>query len=311
LSAVDVAIAALRALEPEDVRVLRAIEDLMTRHEYVPVEEIVRASGLHPREVSYRLDRLHELGLIRRWAGTYTGYVLRMAGHDLLALYALVRADVLEAFGRPLGVGKEADVYDALMPGGRRVAVKFHRLGRVSFRQTKRVRGYTRPAVWADWYIRSRTAAKREFQALKLAYAAGVSVPEPIARNRHVIVMGIIEGAELAETWLLEPEPVLADILSNVRVAYVGAGIIHADLSEYNIIIQPDGAVLIIDWPQFVYKDHVNAHEFLARDIRNVLKFFRRKFGVVVDEAAAFEFVMGLRPSVPGLEAYLGGSSTT
>ncbi|RLI09195.1 serine/threonine protein kinase, partial [Candidatus Bathyarchaeota archaeon] len=237
MSAVEIAISALRALEPEDLRVLRALEELMTSYEYVPVEAIRRASGLHPRELAYRLGRLHEMGLIRRWIGPYTGYVLRMAGHDLLALHALVKADVLEAFGKPLGVGKEADVYDALTPDGRRVAVKFHRLGRVSFRQTSRLRGYVAEGVWADWYIRSRSAAKREFKALRLAFSAGVSVPETIARNRHVVVMDIIEGVELAEvSELPDPWATLTEILSNVRKAYLGAGIIHADLSEFNVI---------------------------------------------------------------------------
>jgi len=310
LSSVDVAVSALRALEPEDVRVLRAVEKLMERYEHVPVEAILRASGLPEREVGYRLDRLHALGLLKRWMGPYTGYVLRMAGHDVLALYSLVKAGVLEAFGRPLGVGKEADVYDALTPGGRRVAVKFHRLGRTSFRQTRRLRGYTRPDTWPSWHVRSRIAAKREMRALRLAYAHGVSVPEPIARNRHVLVMGIIEGAELAEVAELpEPGAVLADVLENVRRAYLGAGIIHADLSEFNIIIRPDASVLIIDWPQFVYKDHPNARWLLERDVKNVLKFFKRKFNLHIDAGVAIGFVIGARQDVPGL--HLGGSNTT
>jgi len=309
---VDVAISALRALEPEDVRVLRALERLMGRYEHVPVEAILKASGLPKREISYRLDRLHALGLIRRWIGPYTGYVLRMAGHDVLALYSLVKADVLEAFGKPLGVGKEADVYDALMPDGRRVAVKFHRLGRTSFRQTRRLRGYAKGDSWLNWYTRSREAARREIMALRLAYAHGVSVPEPIARNRHVVVMGIIEGAELANVAELpEPEAVLADVLENVRKAYLGAGIIHADLSEFNIIIRPDTSILIIDWPQFVYKSHPNARWLLERDVKNVLNFFKRKFGLRIAVEAAMSFVVGSRPDVPGLGLHLGGSSTT
>ena len=294
------AISALRAIEPEDLRVLRALEELMTAYEYVPVEAIRKASGLHQRELTYRLDRLHQLGLIRRWTGPYTGYVLRMAGHDLLALHALVKADVLEAFGKPLGVGKEADVYDALTPGGRRVAVKFHRLGRISFKQTRRLRGYVSEGVWADWYIRSRSAAKREFKALKLAFSAGVSVPEPLARNRHVVVMDIIEGTELANVSALpEPGDTLVEILSNIRKAYVSAGIIHADLSEFNIIIRPDASILIIDWPQFVYKDHPNARQLLERDIRTVLKFFRRKFDLRAELSQALDFVMGLADTLP------------
>jgi len=302
LSAVDVAISALRSVEPEDLRVLRAIEELMTSYEHVPVEALRRASGLHPKELSYRLGRLHAFGLIRRWTGPYTGYTLRAAGHDLLALNALVRSGVLEAFGKPLGVGKEADVYCARTPGGRRVAVKFHRLGRVSFRQTKRLRGYGAEGVWADWYIRSRTAAKREFEALGLAYSAGVSVPEPLARNRHVVVMGMIEGVELAEVAELpDPADTLLEILTNVRKAYLRAGIIHADLSEFNIIIRPDASILIIDWPQFVHKDHPNARELLRRDVENVLKFFRRKFGLAVDASSALGFVIGSLGYLPGL----------
>jgi len=75
---------------------------------------------------------------------------------------------VLEAFGKPLGVGKEADVYDALTPTGQRVAVKFHRLGRTSFKQTKRKRGYVINAYSPDYHHRSQIAAKKEYEALKI-----------------------------------------------------------------------------------------------------------------------------------------------
>ena len=47
------------------------------------------------------------------------------------------------AFGKSLGVGKESDVYDALAPSEKRVALKFHRLGRTSFKKTKIKRNYT------------------------------------------------------------------------------------------------------------------------------------------------------------------------
>ena len=125
------------------------------------------------------------------------GYTLNYAGYDCLAINALVKAGVIESFGQSLGVGKEADVFDALSPDGKRIAVKFHRLGRISFRQTRRKRGYIKRTL--HWLFQSHLAAEKEFQAMKLVYESGVSVPEPISQNRHVIAMGMIEGGELSK----------------------------------------------------------------------------------------------------------------
>jgi RIO kinase 2 len=190
----------------------------------------------------------------------------------------LVKADVLQAFGKPLGIGKESDVYDALMPDNTRVAVKFHRLGRTSFRQTKRKRGYVAERSYTPtWLYQSRLAAQSEFKALSTLYPKGVSVPKPIRQNRHVIVMSIIEGAELYYLEIPNPRKVLDEILFNTKKAYKDAGIIHADLSPYNIIVQLDEHILIIDWPQYVTVRHPNAEQLLQRDVQNVLSFFRRK----------------------------------
>ncbi len=71
------------------------------------------------------------------------------------------------------------------------------------------------------------------------------------------------------------------------------AGIIHADLSDYNIIVKPDMHVLIIDWPQYVTKEHPNAKDLLTRDINNVLGFFDRKYKVRVKVNDACDFVTG------------------
>ena len=294
MSAADVAVQAFRQLEPEDIRVLLAIELGMSRYRYVPERAIPSFARLNQEEVNYRIKRLHSFRLIRRWVGIYTGYALNMAGYDCLAINAFVKAGVLEAFGKPLGVGKESDVYDALTPDGRRVAVKFQRLGRTSFRQTRRVRGYTGDRRHISWLYRSRLAAKREFEALKLVYPRGISVPEPISHNRHAIVMGMIEGVELFRCIEIpDVEAVLSEILLNVRRTYLEAGVIHADLSEFNIILQPSGHILIIDWPQFVRRDHPNADQLLRRDLRNVLRFFQRKFELRTRLKEALSYVRG------------------
>lgn len=290
----------IKKLEADDIRVLLAVEEGTSRYQYVPEEEIQRATRIPGKVLSRRLSRLHGLGLLGRCVAPYVGYTPTTTGYDCLAIHALVRAEVLEALGRPLGVGKEADVYEALTPSGERVAVKFHRLGRTSFRQTRRLRGYTQPDVHATWFQRSKAAAGREFKALKLVHKHGVAVPRPIMRNRHVVVMGMIEGAELVEySWLPNPAQTLHRILQNVRRAYLKAGVIHADLSEFNIVLEPNGEILIIDWPQFVRTTHPNAEQLLRRDLRNVLGFFRRKFRLSVDLEDAVDYVKGLREEPP------------
>lgn len=294
MSTVERAVQIFKSLENADFRALTGIELGMESHTYVPFDEIVRFSELPPAEVSFRLKRVQRFELIQRWTGPYVGYFLNTAGYDCLAINAMVKAGVLEAFGNRLGVGKEADVYDALTPKRERVAVKLHRLGRISFRQTRRARGYLADRRHISWLYQSRLAAEKEFQALNLVYPAEVSVPKPIAQNRHLIVMGLIEGSKLSDYFKIpNADVVLQEILQNIKNAYSKAGVIHADLSEFNIIIRPDWHALIIDWPQYVTKDHPNAKALLQRDVSNVCSYFKRKFKVKTKLQSALEYVEG------------------
>ncbi len=298
MSSANTAVQVFRQLESEDFRILNIIEAAMAKHEFVPVEQIHKYAKVPLERVTYTLSKLDKLGLVYRTRGAYTGYTLNYDGYDCLAINALVKADVITSFGQSLGVGKEADVYDALSAAGRRIAVKFHRLGRISFRQTRRKRGYAREH--ASWLFQSHIAAEKEFEAMKLVYRNGVSVPEPISHNRHVIAMGMIEGAQLTKYKDIgKPQKVLREILRNVKKAYLKAHIIHADLSEYNIILQPDGHILIIDWPQAVKTDHANAAELLERDLKNLLTYFSRKFSVELAIEEACEYVTGQTRSLP------------
>ena len=298
MSSADVAVQVFRELESEDFRILHIIEAAMAKREYVPTEQIKKYGKVPLERVEFSLGKLNKLGLIYQTRGAYTGHTLNYAGYDCLAINALVKANVISSFGQTLGVGKEADVYDALSPEGKRIAVKFHRLGRISFRQTRRKRGYIREH--SSWLYQSHLAAEKEFQAMKQVHEEGVSVPEPISHNRHVIAMGMIEGAELSKYKDIgKPEKVLRELLRNIRKAYLKAHIIHADLSEYNIILKPDGHILIIDWPQAVKTDHANAAELLERDLNNVLVFFGRKFSIKLSVKEAYGYVVGEARSLP------------
>lgn len=292
MSSAEVAVRVFRELDSEDFRVLHIIEAAMSKREFVPTEQIQKYAKLPMDRIQFTLGKLNKLGLIYQSRGAYVGHTLNYTGYDCLAINTLVKAAVIASFGQTIGVGKEADVYDALNPSGERIAVKFHRLGRTSFRQTRRKRGYIREH--STWLFQSHLAAEKEFKALELVYKNGVSVPKPISQNRHVIAMGIIEGGQLSRyKGLDKPLNTLKEILRNVRTTYLKAHVIHADLSEYNIILQPDGHVLIIDWPQAVSTDHANAVELLERDLKNVLTFFSRRFNVELPVDKARDYVTG------------------
>lgn len=285
-----------RLLEKDDFGILSAIELRMKHHEYVPLEEMIKFSGLRSDEVTFRIRSLRRDRLLTKSAGDqqgYQGYSLTTLGYDALALRALVLSGAVEAIGKSLGVGKEADVYDALSPGGKRRAIKFHRLGRMSFRQSHRKRGYIADRPHISWLYQSRLSAEKEYSSLETLYAAGVSVPKPIAHNRHVLVMGLIEGTELKFAELKGPKPILREILRNIKVAHQKAGLIHSDLSEYNILIKPNGKLLIIDWPQSVSTDHPNSQDYLKRDVLNILACFRRKAGPEPDLDNVLAYVTG------------------
>ncbi len=290
MSSAEKAAGLLLEIEPLEFRVLQSIELGMSKYSYVPVDEIAKYSGQNPHEVEFRLRELDRKELLYRQTDPYLGFILNYTGYDCLALNALAKADMLNSLGRSLGVGKEADIYDALTDDGGQVAVKFHRLGRTSFRDTRKKRGYVARSGHITWHYQSRLAAEKEFNFMSQAHEAGVEVPKPIYQNRHVVVMGFIDGYNLVDVASLDdPAGFLDDILLNVRRTY-RAGLIHGDLSGYNIVVEKTGEVLIIDWPQAVPVDHVNADSLLDRDIRNVLSFFKRKYRVVrsLDKVKAY-----------------------
>jgi RIO kinase 2 len=281
------AIRVFKELQQKDFEILAAIERWMRRYEFVPVNKLPALSRFTAKDVDYVLRKVNKFRLISRQTVGYVGYKLTPAGHDVLALQKLVAQNILQAFGTPLGIGKEADIYDALMPNGEKVAVKFNRLGRTSFTRVGRLRQYTPKHGWMQASI---SATEREFKALEKLYPK-VSVPRPIATDRHVIVMGLIDGVELATVKdVSDPKAVLDSVLENIKRSYK-LGVVHADLSEHNILIKPSGDVLIIDWPQWVPTDHPNSPELLERDIFNLLKYFRRKFGLKEDLSKILELI--------------------
>lgn len=168
MSSVNIALKTFRQLQPEDIKILQAIETQTKQYQHVPEEQIPPKAKLPPPKVQHHLTKLTKSQLLQQQTHPYIGYRLTTAGYDCLALNSYVKANVLEAIGKPLGVGKEADVHDALTPTKQQVAIKFHRLGRTSFKQTKRKRGYTQQYAYTpNWHQQSTTAAKKRVQSPK------------------------------------------------------------------------------------------------------------------------------------------------
>jgi RIO kinase 2 len=278
----------IRSLNKYEKTILLALERGMKRYSWVPLEMIKTTTKLSESEINYRISRLMEWGMIRFNPVPYDGYALVFGGYDTLALATLTRKGTISALGTQIGEGKESVVYDALGLGP--VAIKFHRVGGRSFSSARLNREYMPEDGHCPWLIASKKSAEREYLALTKLHPA-VCVPLPIDQNRHTVVMSLVNGQNLNRCRLDEPAEVLDEILENVQKAY-HAGIIHADLSEYNILIE-DGKCVLIDWPQWMETSHQNAQTILERDIDNILTYFQRKYRVAYDRKDAIRCVTG------------------
>ena len=83
-------------------------------------------------------------------------------------------------------------------------------------------------------------------------------------------------------------------LLMDMRVLYQVCKLVHADLSEYNLLYM-DKTLFMIDVSQAVEHDHPNALDFLRRDIRNVNDFFKKKRVHVFKLKPVFEFIAILK----------------
>jgi RIO kinase 1 len=201
----------------------------------------------------------------------------------LAALYKLVQDGYVQAFGGPISSGKEATVYSALGDEKRgEVAVKVYRINASDFRDMREylvgdprfeeLSGDKKRVVLA-W-------TRKEYANLKRAQKAGVRVPDPIAVQRNVLVMEFLgsdgeRARTLDDAHLENPETAFEVVREYMRRLY-DVGLVHGDLSEYNIIVH-DGELVIIDLGQAVTIHHPNSGEFLTRDCANVAAFFQRQ----------------------------------
>lgn len=209
-------------------------------------------------------------------------------------LEPLLDLGVIDEVVRPLMSGKEAQVYLVDVDGELRIAKVYKDAAQRSFkhrsdytegrrgRNTRRERAkgkrssYGRAEIEAAW----RTA---EVDAIHTLRAAGVRVPEPFDFVEGVLVMELIQGEDggpaprLADVNLGEDEAwdLYHQLLAEVQ-KMLCAGLVHGDLSDFNVLLAPDGPV-IIDLPQAIdAAANRNARRLLIRDVDNLTAFLAR-----------------------------------
>jgi RIO kinase 2 len=272
-------------------------------HELVPtplIEKIARlrggSSGVHKS-----ISALAKVGLIARVKeAKYDGYRLTYGGLDYLALHTHASRKDVYSVGSRIGVGKESDIMIVADESGTQRVLKIHRLGRISFRTVKSNRDYLKNRASGSWMYLSRLAAMKEFAFMKALQEEGFPVPEPIAQSRHTIVMTLIDAYPLRQISSV-PDP--ADLyakLIDLILRFAKHGLIHGDYNEFNILIKEEKAdnedaeaniiltPIVIDFPQMVSMDHVNAEMYFDRDVNCIKRYFERRFHFVGSQPGPF-----------------------
>ena len=239
----------MRNMQREDYRVLEAVEIGMKNHALVPAALIASLARLRHGGTGKILSALLRDKLLShdRSVG-YDGYRLTNSGYDILALHQLKVRKVIYALGDKIGTGKESDVYLAVSPQGKQFVLKFHRLGRTSFRDVKKKRDYFagKKTGSNSWLFLSRMSALKEYAFMKALYDVGYPTPEPIGHSRHIVAMSLIRGAPLYQIHNVksisasQAESIFQQSIA-LATKLVGHGLVHCDLNEFNLMVDLSG----------------------------------------------------------------------
>ena len=156
-----------------------------------------------------------------------------------------------------------------------------------------------------------RTWAEKELRNLSRMHKNGMPVPNPILLKSHVLVMSFVgtdgypapklKDVELSSTKARE---LYRDCVILIWRMYNIVKLVHADLSEFNVLYH-EGSVVFIDVSQSVEHEHPQAFEFLRKDCTNMSEFFRKKGVSTMTVKELFEFITDPNITEKNMEACL------
>ncbi len=197
----------------------------------------------------------------------------------------LINQGFIDGLESPLSVGKEANIFTAVCGGERRI-VKIYRLQTCIFNKMfdylrsdprySSIKSSRRDVIFA-W-------AQREYKNLFKAREAGVRVPAPYALLFNIVIMEFI-GSEFAAQRVKDDVPLNPVAFFDELVEQAGllyrAGLVHADLSGFNVLNLNQKPVLI-DLSQATPLNNPNALSYLERDVLNLCRL-AKKWGISAD----------------------------
>eukprot|EP00405_Crypthecodinium_cohnii_P043018 CAMPEP_0206553428 /NCGR_PEP_ID=MMETSP0325_2-20121206/16627_1 /ASSEMBLY_ACC=CAM_ASM_000347 /TAXON_ID=2866 /ORGANISM="Crypthecodinium cohnii, Strain Seligo" /LENGTH=616 /DNA_ID=CAMNT_0054053405 /DNA_START=72 /DNA_END=1922 /DNA_ORIENTATION=- len=243
----------------------------------------------------------------------------------MLVLSKFLKAGIFEEIHGCISTGKEANVYYATGQNGRELAVKVYKTSILVFKDRARyVEGEFRfRAGYCKGNPRKMVAqwAEKELRNLRRLKSAGIPCPDALELRQNVLVMDFIgdEGdaaPRLKDVEGLGPEEwsdLYFSCVMHMRTMMQSCRLVHGDLSEYNMLLDHEGRLIVIDVGQAVENDHPQALNFLKRDCINVNNFFaKRTAGPTIPVRRLFEWiaVRDLTKAV-GIEAAAEGEAVS
>jgi len=223
----------------------------------------------------------------------------------LMALYDLLNKRVIKRVHGVVAAGKEARIYWGKGMNDEDLAIKIFLVETAEFRRCmlRYIIGDPRfKYVRRDRWHLIRLWCSKEYKNLMKAYEVGVPVPKPISFKENVLVMEFI-GDEGTPAPLIkdappeDPDKAMKEIINYIDVLFNKAKLVHADLSEYNIM-NYKGKLYLIDWGSSVHISHPEATSFLRRDLTNIIRFFTELGAEVIDVEECLRRIIS-RQSLP------------
>ena len=215
----------------------------------------------------------------------------------LHTLEKLISNRIIDILDFPISTGKEGNVFRGVTPKKKLVAVKIYRTNTSTFKHIskyiigdprfKSIRQTRRDIIFA-W-------TKKEFKNLERLKKVGIKAPKPIVFNKNVLVMEYIGDKKraaplLKDIVLEEPRKVFNVLIDYISIMYKKAGLVHGDMSPYNVLFFKNKPYLI-DLGPGVLTEHPNSHEYLLRDIHNIVIYFK-KYKIQADERKIYNSII-------------------